>query len=167
MSRLAAAEAVMLVRRPSRSSASRSTCLSWVSRRSKSWCTRWRSREVSPVSTSPPSTLASPGFFSANPSRSERIVPQRVVASGMSSRMRVMRAKMLSSMKSISPSNMRALLGKWRYSAASETPTWRASAAVVIRLPLSSSSMMANACRICSRRRGLRSSLMTLALRRD
>jgi hypothetical protein len=33
--------------------------------------------------------------------------------------------KTLCSMKSISPSNICALLAKWRYSAASLTPSWR------------------------------------------
>ncbi len=49
--------------------------------------------------------------------------------------MRVMRVKRVSSMNAIKPSNMRALLGKCRYSAASETPTSAANAAVVMRPP--------------------------------
>jgi hypothetical protein len=55
---------------PSRSSASRSTCRSCVSKRSSTWLTRWRRRSVSPVSASPVSRRLIPGLRSANVSSS-------------------------------------------------------------------------------------------------
>jgi len=58
----------------------------------------------------------------------------------------------LVSMKSISASNICALLAKWRYSAASLTSSRAASAAVVMRSAPGCSSMPASTCRIWVRR---------------
>jgi hypothetical protein len=63
-----------------------------------------------------------------------------------------MSVKTLLSMKSISPSNICALLAKWRYSAASLTSSRAASAAVVMRSAPGCSSISASTCRICTRR---------------
>ncbi|MNN98434.1 hypothetical protein D3C81_2178260 [compost metagenome] len=56
--------------------------------------------------------------------------------------------KMLVSMNSISPSNICALLAKWRYSAASDTSRRAARAAVVMRAACGCSSISARVCRI-------------------
>src|SRR5262252_4137586 len=62
------------------------------------------------------------------------------------------RLKTVSSMNSIRPSNIWALLAKCRYSAASDTSNSLASAAVVTFSPLGFSSIRASTCRICRRR---------------
>ena len=69
-------------------------------------------------------------------------------------RMRVIRSKMVSSAKAIKASNILALLGKWRYNAASDTPTEAASFAVVNRAPGWDSSICARLVKISSRRFG-------------
>ena len=56
------------------------------------------------------------------------------------------------SMKSSRPSNIWALLAKWRYSAASLTCNLAARAAVVTRSPPGCSSIWARVCKICTRR---------------
>src|SRR5882757_3387661 len=66
--------------------------------------------------------------------------------------MSLIRPKIEVSMNSIRPSNIWALLAKWRYSAASETSSLAASAAVVTFSPRGSSSMVASVCRIWRRR---------------
>ena len=60
-----------------------------------------------------------------------------------------MRVKTESSIKSIRPSNIRAFDGKWRYKAASETPTSAANLAVVMRCPGPLSSINAKHSKIC------------------
>ena len=57
----------------------------------------------------------------------------------------LIRPKTLDSMNSISPSNICALLAKWRYRAASDTASLAASAAVVIFSPFGCSSIAARA----------------------
>ncbi len=62
------------------------------------------------------------------------------------------RPKMVSSMNPIRPSNIWALLAKCRYRAASDTSSFAASAAVVMRSAAGVSSICASVCRICSLR---------------
>ncbi|CSC18937.1 Uncharacterised protein [Vibrio cholerae] len=94
-----------------------------------------------------------PGLRSAKASSSCITKRMRLSVSFSSSKMRLIRDIKDSSINSIKPSNIRALLGKWRYSAASDTPTCLASFAVVMReAPSLDSSISARACRISSRR---------------
>jgi hypothetical protein len=64
----------------------------------------------------------------------------------------LIKVKTLDSMNSIRPSNICALLAKWRYRAASLTDSLAASAAVVMRSAPGCSSICAKVCRICTRR---------------
>jgi len=152
INRLAAAGRGIVGRKPSRTSASRITCLSWVSNRSNSCATRWCRRSVSPARASPVRMRVIPGFLSVNASNSMSIFSQRAAAVCSSLMMMAIRLNRVSSINSMRPSNIFDLLGKWRYRAASETPTWRASPAVVILLPGLASSIWARASRICWRR---------------
>ena len=136
----------------SRIGASRRICLICDSRRSNICVIRTRRRSVSPVRASPVIRRVMPGFFSAKVTSRVRMRWQRSAVLMSSWMMRLMRMNSVSSINLISPSNILALLGKWRYSAASDTPTSRASAAVVIRSPGPDSSIWASACRICSLR---------------
>src|SRR5450755_1331879 len=110
------------------------------------------SRSSSLTSASPMSTRVIPGFFSAKPSSTVTICAACAAPSVDSVVMRFSNEKSVDSMNSISPSNICALLAKWRYSAASETSRRAASAAVVIFSPRGDSSIVASVCRICSRR---------------
>src|ERR1700682_5144978 len=98
------------------------------------------------------STRVIPGFFSAKPSSSVTICAACAAPSVDSVVMRFTIEKSVDSMNSISPSNICALLAKWRYSAASETSRRASSPAVVIFSPRGDSSIVASVCSICNRR---------------
>ena len=130
------------------------------SMRSKNWFMRVCRRSCSKTMASPTITRTMPGFFSPNCSSNattrlalRTLVTGSCAASGTSRpTICCTSVKTDCSMNSISPSNIWALLAKWRYRAASLTLRWAARAAVVIRSAPGFSSMEANACRICSRR---------------
>ena len=93
-----------------------------------------------------------PGFFSPNCSSTVSTLRTCTTASLSRSPIWLTSVKTLLSMNSIRPSNICALLAKWRYSAASLTSSLAASAAVVMRSAPGCSSMPASVCRIWMRR---------------
>ena len=117
-------------------------------------------RSCSNTSASPTITRAMPGFFSANCTSSITTrAAWRVPAVGSWASAAVSRSTIWlmsentdCSMKSISPSNICALLAKWRYKAASLTSRRAARAAVVMRSAPGCSNMAASACNTCTRR---------------
>src|SRR4029079_14260821 len=145
---------------PSPPAATRRLCLSVDPKRSKNWFMRTCSRSCSPTSASPVITRTIPGFFSANASSISTSFAAWRSPSASSVVIRFARVNTELSMNSISPSYICALDAKWRYRAASETSSFSASAAVVIRSHFGCSSICASAFRISSRRsplaRGMR-----------
>ena len=135
---------------PSRISLSRSTCFSCVSKRSKNWLTLVRKCSGSPDKGSPVSNLVIPGFRSLNVNNKWIICCVLAKVESSSPRITEILEKTVSSMNSIRVSNIFVLLEKWRYRAASETPTCFAKRAVVILDPGLSSSIEASANSICS-----------------
>ena len=93
-----------------------------------------------------------PGFFSPKPSSTVTMRPACCAPEGSRSTIWLISVNTLDSMNSIRPSNIWALLAKWRYSAASLTDRRAASAAVVMRSAPGCSSICARVCRICTRR---------------
>src|SRR6266581_303404 len=132
--------------------ATRRHCLSVASRRSCSWLMRTWSRSSSFTSASPTSTRVMPGFFSAKLSSEERIAWACFRPFSSSAVILFTRPNSVCSMNSIRPSNICALLAKCRYSAASDTSSSLARAAVVTFSPFGFSSIRASTCRICRRR---------------
>ena len=139
-------------RRGRRRRALRRHCLSEDSTLSKNWFMRCCRRSFSNTSASPTITRVMPGFFSANWISIATMRAAWAAPAGSRSAIWLIRVKTLCSMNSIRPSNICALLAKWRYSAASLTSSRAARAAVVMRSAPGCSSMVASACRICTRR---------------
>src|SRR3989338_5312048 len=128
----------------------RNDCLSVASMRSSIWLMRCCKRSFSFTSASPVSTRVMPRFFCAKLSSIAMIASTCRKPLFSSWVILLIRPNTVCSINSISPSNICALLAKWRYSAASESPSFAASAAVVIFSPLGCSSICATVCRICS-----------------
>ena len=93
-----------------------------------------------------------PGFFTAKVMTKEQILSHFQLTSWDSAFIWLMRLKTVCSAKLINSSNILALDGKCRYSAASDTPTARAKDAMVILFPGLRSSSLASTSRICWRR---------------
>ena len=127
-------------------------CFSEASTLSKNWFMRCCSRSFSNTSASPTITRVMPGFFSANWISMATMRPAWPWPAGSRSAIWLIRVKTLCSMNSMRPSNICALLAKCRYSAASLTSSRAARAAVVMRSEPGCSSIVASACRICTRR---------------
>ena len=108
---------------------------SCVSILSNSWLTLTLSLSVSPASGSPVRILVIPGFSSQKVKISLRIFSQRLSAICSSIMILEIRENKVSSMNWMRVSNIFALLGKCLYKAASDTPTWSARTAVVMRAP--------------------------------
>ena len=134
------------------SPSARRHCLREDSTLSKNWFMRCCSRSFSNTSASPTITRVMPGFFSANWISMATMRPAWDGPGGSRSAIWLISVKTLCSMNSIRPSNICALLAKWRYSAASLTLKRAASAAVVMRSAPGCSSICASVCRICTRR---------------
>ena len=137
---------------PAAAAASRRSCRRADSILSKNRFMRCCRRSFSNTSASPTITRVMPGFFSPNCSSRPTSLRQRASGSDSRSASWPMRPNTDCSMNSIRPSNIWALLAKWRYSAASLTSRRAARAAVVTRSAPGCSSMVASACRICTRR---------------
>src|SRR5688572_12064523 len=109
-------------------------------------------RSCSPTRASPVITRTMPGFFSAKTSSISSSLSACLRPSASSAVILLASVKTELSMNSMSPSYICALQAKWRYSAASETSSFSASAAVVILPHFGCSSIWASAFRISSRR---------------
>src|SRR3990172_3458452 len=109
-------------------------------------------RSCSPTSASPVITRTMPGFFSANASSISTSFDACLRPSVSFCAILLASVKTEFSMNSIKPSYIWAFEAKWRYSAASETSSFSASAAVVIFPHFGCSSIWASAFRISSRR---------------
>ena len=113
---------------------------------------RWCRRSFSNTRASPTMTRHIPGFFSPNCKSTVTICAAFWAPSPSLSAIWLINVKTACSIKSIKPSNIWALLAKWRYKAASLTPSLEANNAVVTRSAPGCSSICASVCKICVRR---------------